>query len=106
MQKVGDEYIINTTKLSKEVIGFEGETPVKIYITNNRITKIEALPNRETPRYFTRVKTYLLPQWNGLEVSQALKADVDGVSGATYSCRAVAENVRLGLEYYKKYKRK
>ena len=106
MQKMEDGYVINTTKLSPEVLGYEGTTPVKIYISDNKIRKIEALPNRETPRYFARVKTYLLPQWNGMEVSQALKADVDGVTGATYSCRAVKENVRLGLEYYKKHKRK
>jgi len=105
MQKVEGGYVINTTKLSEEVVGFEDTTPVKIYISDNRITKVEALSNRETPRYFARVKTYLLPQWNGMEVSQALKTDVDGISGATYSCRAVRENVRLGLEYYRKFKK-
>ena len=106
MQKMKGGYVINTTKLSPEVLGYEGTTPVKIYISNNKITKIEALPNRETPRYFARAKTYLLPQWNGMEVSQALKADVDGVTGATYSCKAVKENVRLGLKYYKKHRKK
>lgn len=103
MKREGDGYVINTTKLSREVIGYEGATPVKIYITAGKVTKVEALPNIETPRYFARVKTHLLPQWNGLTVSQALKADVDGVSGSTYSARAVKENVRLGLEYYKRY---
>lgn len=106
MQKEEDgSYVINTTKLRGDVIGYEGETPLKIYITAGKVTRIEPLPNRETPRYFARVKTHLLPQWYGMEVSQALKADVDGVTGATYSSRAVKENVRRGLEYYKKHKR-
>jgi len=105
MQKVDDGYVINTTKLSGDVYGYEWTTPVKIYITDNKITKVEALPNHETPRYFTRVKTHLLPLWNGMDVSKALKTDVDGVTGATYSCKAVKENVRLGLEYYKKHRK-
>ncbi|MBR4433921.1 MAG: FMN-binding protein [Bacteroidaceae bacterium] len=106
MQKADGGYVVNTTKLSKDVYGYEWTTPVKIYITDNKITKVETLPNHETPHYFARVKTHLLPQWNGMEVSRALKDDVDGVTGATYSSKAVKENVRLGLEYYKKHKRR
>jgi len=106
MQKENGTYIVNTTKLTPDVLGYEGATPLKIYITNGKIDKIEVLSNRETPRFFTRVKTHLLPKWNGMDVSQALRAPApDGVTGATYSSRAVKENVRQGLEYYKKHRK-
>ena len=97
-------YVVNTTKLSQEVKGYMGTTPLKIYIKDDKIQKIEALPNDETPPFFEAVKRDLLSAWNGMTVKQALNAQVDAVSGATYSSKAVKENVRLGLEYYSKKK--
>ena len=97
-------YVVNTTKLSPEVRGYMGATPLKIYIKDGKIQKIEALPNDETPQFFEAVKRDLLGAWNGMTVKQALNAQVDAVSGATYSSKAVKENVRLGLEYYSKKK--
>ncbi len=104
MTKENGVYVVNTTKLAPEVRGYMGTTPLKIYIKDDKIQKIEALPNDETPHFFEAVKQELLGAWNGMTVKQALKADVDAVSGATYSSKAVKENVRLGLEYYNKKK--
>lgn len=100
----GKQYIINTTTISKGVKGYLGNTPLKIYITNNKIDKIEALPNKETPKYFLKVKNQMLDKWNGMTVTKAITADVDGVTGATFSSDAVKKNVKLGLEYYKAHK--
>lgn len=100
----GKQYIINTTTISKSVKGYLGNTPLKIYITNNKIDKIEALPNKETPKYFLKVKNQMLDKWNGMTVTKALTADVDGVTGATFSSDAVKKNVKMGLEYYKAHK--
>ena len=88
MTKENDTTIINTN-------------PVKIYIKQDKVVKIEALPNHETPKFFDKAKT-LLTEYNGKSVSKAAKMDVDGVSGATYSSKALKKNVQLGLEYYKK----
>lgn len=96
--------VVNTTTLSKDVIGYMDATPLKIYIKKDKIEKVEALKNQETPKYFLRVKKQLLDKWNGMKVNDALKANVDGVTGATMSSDAVKENIRLGLEYYKKHK--
>ena len=85
----GKQYIINTTTISKSVKGYLGNTPLKIYITNNKIDKIEALPNKETPKYFLKVKNQMLDKWNGMTVTKAITADVDGVTGATFSSDAV-----------------
>jgi electron transport complex protein RnfG len=96
--------VVNTTTLSKDVIGYMDATPLKIYIKKDKIEKVEALKNQETPKYFLRVKKQELDKWNGMKVNDALKANVDGVTGATMSSDAVKENIRLGLEYYKKHK--
>ena len=105
MTKENGVYIVNTTTLSPDVIGYNGPTPLKIYIKADKIDKIEALPNDETPRFFEMVKTGLLNKWNGMTVKQAASANVDAVTGATYSSNAVKENVRLGVNYYQKHKK-
>ena len=96
--------VVNTTTLSKDVIGYMDATPLKIYIKKDKIEKVEALKNQETPKYFLCVKKQMLDKWNGMKVNDALKVNVDGVTGATMSSDAVKENIRLGLEYYKKHK--
>ena len=75
-----------------------------IHIEKNKVVKVEALPNRETPKFFARAKA-VLQQFEGLTVAKAQKAEVDGVSGATFSSNALTKNVKLGLEYYKKHKK-
>ena len=105
MTKKNGVYIVNTTKLGANVQGYNGPTPLKIYIKGDKIEKIEALPNDETPRFFEMVKSGLLNKWNGMTVKQAASAKVDAVTGATYSSNAVKENVRLGVEYYQKHKK-
>lgn len=104
MTRENGTYIINTTKLASDVEGYEGATPLKIYIKADKIEKIEALQNDETPSYFAKVKKLLLVKWNGMTVAKATAAEVDGVTGATISSKAVKENVRRGLDYYKKHK--
>ena len=95
--------VINTTTLGMDVQGFLGATPLKIYIQKNKVVKIEALKNQETPKYFVKVKKNLLDKWNGKKVKEAKSMKVDAVTGATYSSNAVIENVKLGLEYYSKH---
>lgn len=105
ISREGKTYVVNTTSLTKSIKGYLGTTPLKIYITDNKIDKIEALPNQETPKYFAKVKKQLLDKWNGMTVSKAMKAQVDGVTGATLSSDAVKKSVVKGLEYYKKNKK-
>lgn len=94
--------VINTTSLSEDVEGYAGTTPLKIYIKKDKIERIEALRNVETPKYFALIKRDLLSKWNGLTVKKAVAQQVDVVTGATYSSEAVIENVRRGLDYYQK----
>ncbi|MCH4146902.1 MAG: FMN-binding protein [Prevotella sp.] len=103
MEKSKDTTVVNTQLLGKSVRGFKGATPVKIYIRKNKVVKVEALPNRETPKFFNKAKA-LLAEYEGKSVNKAAKMDVDGVSGATFSSKALKKNVQLGLAYYKEHK--
>lgn len=97
-------YVVNTTSLCPNVKGFKGATPLEVHIKGNKIVKVVALPNHETPRYFNKAKDGLISKWNGMSVSKAAKTDVDGVTGATFSSRALNANVKAAVDYYKKHK--
>ena len=104
MTKENGMYVVNTTTLGKDITGYVGPIPVKIYIKKNKVEKVEVLSNQETPKYMAKVKKALLDKWNGLKVADAQKLKVDGVTGATFSSDALIQNVQLGLDYYKKNK--
>lgn len=107
MTKTADgSYVVNTTLLAKSVKGFQDATPLKIYIKNDKIVKVEALENKETPSYFDKVKASLLQKWNNLSVSKVAETNIDGVTGATFSSKAVKENVKRGVAYYLNHKNK
>ena len=104
MTKEGDTYIVNTTTLSKDIIGYMDATPVKVYIKKNKVEKVEFLKNQETPKYFAKVKNALQTKWDGQKVKDAAKMKVDGVTGATFSSQAIIKNVQLALDYYQQHK--
>ena len=95
----------DTTTLAPTVKGYAGATPLKIHIKNDRVVKIEALPNRESHNVFLRAEKGLFGKWTGKQVGKASKQKVDAVSGATYSSNAIKENVKRGLAYYRKHKK-
>lgn len=90
--------VVNTTSLSKDITGFGGNVPLNIYIKDGVVKDIKALPNKETPEFFGKASS-LLDKWKGKTVDEATKLKVDGVSGATYSSRAIIENMKMGLQY-------
>ncbi len=93
--------VVNTKPLAKDVSGYGGPVPLMIHISKDGIvTKIEALPNSETPDFFDSAKE-LFARWQGKSVDEALGEKVDGVSGATFSSKAIIENVQRGLAYAK-----
>lgn len=103
MSKDAGTMVVNTTSLTKNVRGYKGTTPVKIYIKKNKVMKVEGLPNRESPKYFAMAKA-VLEQFEGKSVTKASKMEVDGVTGATYTSKALVKNVQAGLDYYKEHK--
>ena len=75
MTRKGNTTIVNTTQLGAQVRGFKGATPVLIHIEKNKVVKVEALPNRETPKFFARAKA-VLQQFEGLTVAKAQNYDI------------------------------
>jgi electron transport complex protein RnfG len=104
MTKENGMYVVNTTTLGKKVTGYVAATPLKIYIQNDKIVRIEALKNQETPKHNAMVKRKMLNKWDGMKVKDAVKQNVDGVTGATFTSDAMKKNVQLGLEYYQQHK--
>jgi uncharacterized protein with FMN-binding domain len=104
MTKQDGMYVIDTTTLGKNVEGYQAPTPLKVYIKNDKVEKIEFLKSQETPKYYIKVKKALVDKWNGLTVKNAKTQQVDVVTGATFSSEAVIENVHLALDYYQSHK--
>lgn len=95
---VADTLVINTTAMGKDIEGFKGATPLEIKVAGGKVVAIKALPNKETPGYFRMVQeSDIFTKPIGLSVNDVLKLDLDAVSGATYSSKAVIKNLRLGL---------
>lgn len=94
-------FVVNTRVLAKDVQGYGGQVPLKIHIDKDgRLTAIEAEPNAESPSFFDRAKE-LFSRWQGKTIDEAMAEDVDAVSGATFSSKAIIRNVQRGLAYAK-----
>lgn len=94
-------FVVNTRVLAKDVQGYGGPVPLKIHIDKDgRLTAIEAEPNAESPSFFDRAKE-LFSRWQGKTIDEAMAEDVDAVSGATFSSKAIIRNVQRGLTYAK-----
>lgn len=81
--------------------GFAGPLPVVVHIgADGRIAGIAPLPNAETPSYLGRALG-LCSAYVGKSVDEALDAQPDVVTGATYSSKGLISNVRHALTLYK-----
>ena len=91
-----------TKQLATDVQGFAGQTPLRITLNKEGVvTAIEAQPNSESPEFFGKA-TALFARWQGKPIDAAIGEEVDAVSGATFSSRAIMENVKRGLSFAKR----
>lgn len=93
--------VINTSSIGRDIHGYGGIVPLEISIKDDRIVDIRALKNSETPDFFARASE-LFTQWKGKSLSEATEMNVDGVSGATFSSKAIIGNMKAGLQYASK----
>ena len=98
-------YVVNTTTLC-QARGYQSTTPVEVYIKSGKVVKTVPLKNTETPGYFKKAVKGLLGLFEGLKIAKAQElteiAKVDGCTGATMSTKALQQNIKAALEYYKK----
>ena len=97
-------YVVNTTTLAQDVEGYNGPTPVEVYIKKNKIVKVVPLKSQEGPKYVAKVKKNMLPKYEQMNVKKGTVPEVDAVTGATFTSNAVKENIRRAVDYYKKHK--
>ena len=95
-------FVVNTKPLAKDVQGYGGPVPLKIHIKDGRVAAVEAEPNAESPDFFNRAKE-LLNHWQNKSVDEAMSEEVDAVSGATFSSKAIIANMQRGLAYAKQH---
>lgn len=101
MTKDKGTYVINTSTIC-DAKGFKGHVPLTVTVKKDKIVKVEAAANQETPKYFKMVQDGMLPKYAGLKFDKY--ETVDGVTGATFSSKAVKANMKAAYEYYKAHK--
>jgi len=104
--KVGNKqmgHVVNSTNFAKEVVGYKGRTPVLVYVNKaKKVQKVITLSNVETPNFFNAAAP-VVNKWNGVSAKKGPSHQVDAVSGATYSSKALIANVQAALNAYNKY---
>ena len=100
-KKASATQVIYTGDIANKVIGYNGTTPLNITVKNGVIENIEVLPNQESPSYLKRAKEKVLPQYIGKTVAQAKKLNADIATGATYTSKALIQNIQMGLDQVK-----
>lgn len=95
--------VVNTRLLAKDVQGYGGPVPLRIRVSKGGVVdSIVAEPNAETPDFFNHAST-LFGQWQGKTVDEAMAEEMDAVTGATFSSRAIIANMQRGLAYAKQH---
>lgn len=87
--------IFNSTEIAKDISGFGGPVPLKMYISEEKVLRIELLSNAETPEFLKEViNTGLLSKWDGVRLTDIGSEKVDAVSGATMTSSAIISTVK------------
>lgn len=94
-------WVINTSSLASDIVGYGGKVPLEISIKDNVIIGVKAKDNAETKDFFDKAKI-LLDKWKGKSIEEASRLQVDAVSGATFSSKAIIGNMQRGLQYAQK----
>jgi electron transport complex protein RnfG len=97
-------YIVNTTTLGQDIEGYNGPTPVEVHIKKNKIVKVVPLKTMDGPKYVAMVKKGMLNKYEGMNVKKGTVAEVDAVTGATFTSKAMQENIKRAVEYYKSHR--
>ena len=83
--------------------GFNDVIPLEINVVDGKIASINILDNKETPRFLDKVKNAgLVENFYGLTPQEAIDLDIDAVSGATYSSKAIIKSVKTRMAIYEK----
>lgn len=104
--KTRDSLLIASTECYNEgIMGFGGNTPLLIRLVKRAdkklyIQNVVGRKNNETPGFWRRVvRKHFLENWNELSTEEALNKSVDAISNATYTSKAIIENIHATLPH-------
>lgn len=88
-------FAMSSVSFCKDVKGYNDLTPVMILVDKNKIIKkVALLSNWETARFVSKLEqTGFFDLWVGKDLQSAKAIQVDARTGATYTAKAVAQNV-------------
>lgn len=94
-------YVAYSKPYSNGIQGYNGETPLIIGFDNQkRIIAVQILENQETPQFLDHAKAGgLFNRWDKMTLKQALEANPDMVSGATYTSRSVIQSFNACINH-------
>lgn len=92
-------YVIDGRQYCKGVVGYAGEVPVLIGLDkDSRVVGVSLLDHMETRSFIRFIdREGFLDSWSGKSIDEALAAEVDSISGATFSSEAIILGVRNTL---------
>lgn len=93
-------YLLLAPEKYSRVKGYRGYVNTAVILgKDGKIAGIVLGKNQESPSWIRRIrKGGLLTRWNGMTPKEGAAAQVDGVTGATYSSNAVRAEVKTILE--------
>lgn len=95
-------FVLSSAPHAAGITGFAGPTPLYIYVDHSdTVRAIAAADNAETPDFMARAAAGVFARWTGKSTDDALRAEADAVSGATYTSKALDANLRAALSAYK-----
>jgi hypothetical protein len=91
--------IVESAGFSFGYAGYAGSIPLRIALDpNDKVIALNLGQNHETPSYITYLrKRGFLEQWDGLSAGEVVARQVDAISGATMSCKAISNTLRHSL---------
>ena len=90
--------IVSTAPYAKNVKGFAGATPLFLLLSPDQTVRaIAAADNEESPDFFKQATEGIYAQIIGQRVGDVEKAQVDAVTGATFSSNAIISNIKQTL---------
>ncbi len=89
-------FVMKSSPYSDQIIGYMGPIPLLIALdADGKVVQVLALENDETPSFISRItEAGLFDSWTGMSVEEAAIAQVDAISGATFSSRAIIQGMQ------------
>jgi len=96
------ETVLSSSPGSDHIIGYAGPTPLLIGIDKDgRITGVHLLKSDESPGFVENIKMAgYMKSWDGKDWREAMTFEVDAVTGATATAKAIGDTLRNRLKLF------